>query len=282
MRPRPLAGMTLLLTRPEGRNAESRRALEDLGARVFEEPLTRTSPLPDEEYASFDKALGAIGSYDWVLFTSAEGVRYSLARASETAGRLAVLPDFIPAGVRVAAIGPATAEAVHSAGRKPDLVPSDYRAEGLVEALAEAAGGLRGQRLLLLRAREGRDVIPRDVEAMGGEVDVVPVYRTEGVPDGAARATARLAAGGIDLVVMTSGAAVDELASAMACRPDLKATTRIAAIGPVTAAKARRQGFDVVVEPPRATAASLVLALVSLSGKRERNDRSQEHDEKET
>jgi uroporphyrinogen III methyltransferase/synthase len=261
-----LRGLRILVTRPEGKTGDLCRRLEELGAHVIDEPLTRTAALPESDYAPLDESLENLDRYDWLLFTSDEGVRYCLRRAAERRGTNR-LDALLPATVRVAVIGPRTADAVRDAGRSPDLVASDHHAEGLVQALKSLGESVEGRRFLLVRAARGREVLPNDLRAAGAEVDVVTAYRTEGLPEGATRAAARLSRGEVDLVLATSGAALDELASALACRKDVVERTRVAALGPVTAAHARSLGFEVSFTAESATIDSLVEALAVRFGK---------------
>lgn len=293
----PLAGLRLLVTRPEGRTEEAALRLEALGASVVQEPLTRTLPLSETDSAPLDRALGRLDEYDWIIFTSAEGVRFFLERAAFLRGAPVALGEILPERAMLAAIGPRTAEAARAAGRAPDLVPEEFRAEGLVAAFEAGGQGVAGKRFLLARAREGRAVIPEALAVAGARVDVVPVYRTQGNPEAATRAAARLARGEIDLVIATSGAALEELAKTLgggagaggrsggvgdpaggsgvaAGRPGAGAgatarPVRVAALGPVTAAKAEQLGFEVALVAPSATMDGLVDALVQHCGRRD-------------
>lgn len=263
---RRLDGLSLLVTRPEGKSDGLSDVLIGLGATVRTEALTRTVPLDDAEYAPLDAALAALDRYDWLLVTSAEGVRFCLARGAARGlpGRLDTL---LPPGVRLAAIGSATAAACRAAGRAPDLLPAEFHAEGLVAALAAEPKGLTA-RFLLVRAETARDVLPDTIRAAGGTLDVAPAYRAVTDPAAVARAAAALAAGQVELLVAASGAPLTALAEALpAAGITDPARVRVAAIGPVTAARAAELGMTVALTAPRATLESLVESLVAHRGR---------------
>ncbi len=258
---RPATGLRILLTRPEGTNDEAALRLEALGAHVIVEPLTRTAPLDAAGYGPLDRALERPDDYAWILFTSAAGVRYFLERAGERGAAI------FPPGLRVAAVGPKTAEALAAAGRPADLVPGDYRAEGLAAALTAAGESLAGRRILFVRALEGRNVLIEALEGAGVRVDLAPAYRTVGLPEGATRAAARIARGEVDLVLATSGAALDELASALSCKRELRSDINVAALGPVTAEHARDLGFTVALVAQDATLDGLIESVAAEGGR---------------
>ena len=163
-------------------------------------------------------------------------------------------------GVRLAAIGPGTAEALAAANLVPDLVPPRFVAESLVEALPAAPAGGGGS-VLLVRAAVARDVLPAGLAATGWAVDVVEAYRTEPVP---LDADAARAVAGAEVVTFTSSSTVTNFLAALAQAPAPPAVPPVvAAIGPVTAATAREHGLDVAVEAPVHTIDGLVDALVA-------------------
>lgn len=260
--PPPLLGLRLLVTRPEGKSEGLAEILGGLGARVVVEPLTRTVALGSEEYRPLEAALFRLAEYTAVILTSGEGVR----RLTTQAGRN--LAELIPPAVLLVAIGPATAAACRAAGRSADILPENFNAEGLVTAL-EASVGIAGRRFLLVRAETGRDILPTSVSDAGGRIDVVPAYRTAADTAAAARAAKSLAAGAVDLVVAMSGAALEALAGALAEVNLAPSAVRVAALGPVTAARARQLGFTVALVAPRATVDSLIEALVAARGREE-------------
>lgn len=260
MAPPPLQGLRLLVTRPEGRSEGLAEVLRTLGAVVVIEPLTRTVALEPEEYRPLEAVLFRLGEYDAIILTSGEGVR----RLTSQAGRN--LAELLPAGVLLVAIGPATADACRASGRAADILPEGFNAEGLVAALSRSIG-LRDRRFLLVRAETGRDLLPAAIAEAGGVIDVLPAYRTAADEGAAARAARSLASGEVDLVVAMSGAAVEALTAALPAEGLAPAEVRVAALGPVTAARAAQLGYTVVLTAPRATLESLVDALVAAFGR---------------
>lgn len=263
---RRLDGLSLLVTRPEGKSDGLSDVLASLGATVRTEALTRTAPLAEADYAPLDAALAALDRFDWLLVTSAEGVRFLLLRAAAR-GRPATLDALLPAGLKLAAIGSATAAACRATGRVPDLLPPEFHAEGLVAALAATPGGLAA-RFLLVRAEAAREVLPEAIRTAGGALTVAPAYRTVIDPEAAERAARAVAAGQVDLLVAASGAPLAALAGAL---PEAgvfdPSVVRVAALGPVTAARALELGMTVALTAPRATLENLVESLVAHCGR---------------
>jgi len=170
---KPLFGRRVVVTRAREQQSDFAELLEGYGAEVIRCPTIAF--LPPEDWKALDQSLERIGSYDWVIFTSANGVRSFVGRLREKKGDLGALH-----GVRVATIGPATAATLEEAGLRPDLVPDEYRAEAILEALDR---DLRGMRFFIPRAAEAREVLPAGLRERGAHVDVVAVYRTVQVAD---------------------------------------------------------------------------------------------------
>ena len=164
------------------------------------------------------------------------------------------------AGVRLAAIGPATAQALQDMGLRADFVPDSYVAENAAEGLR--ALGVAGARVLLPRASEARDVLPDALRDAGAQVDVIPVYRTLPSSEGKERVLEALEAGGIDCVTFGSSSTVRNFLAAVGAdtmkrHPEVK----LAAIGPVTARTLRDQGFEPDIQPEEFTIPALVRAV---------------------
>lgn len=253
---RPLFGRRVLVTRAREQASSLTGALEALGAECIEAPAITI--VPPESYEPLDAAIASLGSYDWLVFTSVNGVDHFLARL-QAAGR----DSRALGGRKLAAIGVATAARLRQAGLIADIVPAEFRAEGIVEALA---GHIKpGTRLLVPRAEVARDVLPEKLAEMGAVVDIVTAYRTvSGDSDGPALA-GRLAAGEIDLVTFTSSSTVTNLLRLLGpAGPDLVAKARVVCIGPVTAETCLENGIrpDVIAE--EYTIAGLVKAIGEL------------------
>jgi uroporphyrinogen III methyltransferase / synthase len=240
---RPLFGRRIVVTRAREQASDLAARLRALGAQPIEVPTIRIGA-PADAGEALRKAAAALaaGEYTWVVFTSPRAVEQVMPLLRDAR---------VLAGTGVAAIGPGTAAALRSRGVAADVVPSEYVAESLLEALPAGAG-----RVLLPRAAVARDVLPDGLRARGWEVDVVEAYRTEPeVPSDAARAAAAAA----DAITFTSSSTVTNYL-AVAGRDAVPAL--VACIGPVTAATARSAGLAVDLVADTHTIAGLVAALV--------------------
>jgi uroporphyrinogen III methyltransferase/synthase len=226
----PLFGKRILVTRAREQASALSEQLRVLGADPIEFPTIRIAP-PEDGYAALDEALGDL-SYEWVVFTSANGVAHVFERLAAR-GR-----DARAFGrVKVAAIGPATADALRARGIVADFVPSEFVAEAVAAQFPETVDG---QRILIPRAAEARETLPEIWRAAGATVDVVPAYRTLLETEGADAARAMLANGEIDVITFTSSSTVRNFVTAMDGTP-VPASTLVAAIGPITAETCRER-----------------------------------------
>lgn len=235
---RPLEGRVILVTRPAARGEDLARLLREHGARVEQRPTIDLVPPDDPAPAA--GAISRLRDFDWILFTSSNGVRFFF-------DRLAALGAGPPAPeTRMAAIGPATARELESRGFPPALVPAESRAEGLGEALRGQARP--GARVLLVRPEETRPVLARQLEDLGLRVTGVPFYRN--VPAADVEKVARdVAAGRYDAIVFTAPSTLRRLLDGAGEREAelRRALARIAlvAIGEVTASAIERQSLAV-------------------------------------
>ena len=252
---RPLAGKRILVTRPRAQAPELVDRLAALGAETIEAPAIRIVPPDDAQ--PLDDARAAAPSFDWIVFTSANGVDAFLKRPIARSGGAPAL-----AGVRICAIGPATAARIARYGLSIDLAPSDHRGTGVSRALT-ARRDLRGARILLPRADIARPLLPEALRAAGADVTEVTAYRTVAVPDWPGEAVRDLLLSRrIDAVTFTSASAVRSAVQSLgANRADVLRPTVVAAIGPVTAREARRLGVETTVMPSTYTTQGLARAL---------------------
>jgi uroporphyrinogen III methyltransferase/synthase len=254
MKARPLAGRRILVTRPRAQAARLTGLLEAYGAEAIALPAIEIEP--PEDWRPLDEAIRSVASFRWVVFTSVNGVAAFLARLA-----VAGLDARRLAGGRIAAIGPETAEALRQGGIEPELVPGEYRAEALVEALGSRLD--RGDAVLVVRATEARDVLPRDLEARGIRVTIAPAYRTVFARDGRAEIRALLESRRLDAITFTSSSTVRGflglLGPADAVR--LLDGVVVAAIGPITAETAAEHGLTVSVMPHEYTVPALADAI---------------------
>jgi uroporphyrinogen-III synthase len=253
--PRSLAGRLVVVTRARQQSAALAELLEAAGGRVLAVPTITIEP-PDS-WEPLDGALARLPGYDWVVFTSVNGVAMVRRRLAAHGRGVEAL-----AGPRIAAIGPATAAALQRFGCPVDVTPAEYVAEAL-------ADGLRGQltpgaRVLLARAAEARDVLVRELVTMGAEVDEVPAYRTRPATEGAAALREALGARRVDVVTFTSPSTVKHFAALF--RPGevaaLMTGVVVAVIGPITRAAAAGVGLAARVMPAEYTVPALVRAIV--------------------
>ncbi len=250
----PLAGRTIVVTRPANQARRFIDLLEAAGARVLAAPTIAIEPPPSWE--PLDRALDDAPSFAWVIFTSVNGVamvdrRLRTRRLDWTTLRRS----------RVAAIGPATAEALREHEVRVDVVPGEYRAEGLVERLR---GEIRaGDRVLLPRAAQTRDVLVTELRGMGADVAEVPAYVTRRVEANTRRLRDALASGSVDAVTFTSSSTARNFAELFSDeqRRSWFVGVTVASIGPITAATASEYGLQTSVMPREYTIPALARAI---------------------
>jgi uroporphyrinogen III methyltransferase/synthase len=249
---RPLFGVRVLLSRPHEQAGPLAHRLAELGAEVLRQPAIRIEPPSD--WSRVDAALGRLHTYDWLVFSSVNGVRYLLDRLRETGGDMRRLGT-----VRLAAIGPATADELRRYHLRADLVPPEYRAEALADRLA---GRAAGRRFLLARASRGREVLAERLWRAGGVVDQVVVYRSIDVVEPDPHVAAALAEGRIDWVTVTSSAIARAL---VAMFGDGLRRARLASISPVTSGVLCELGCPPAVEAREYTTEGLLAAIRSVA-----------------
>ncbi len=253
---RPLAGKHVAITRPREQAAGLAERLEALGARVSLLSAIRIAPVEDP--APLDDAIARLSSYDWLVFTSVNGVRAFAERLAATGHTWA------DRGLtRVAAIGPATAQALTDAGVTVDLTPDEYVAEGILEGL----GMVAGQRLLLARADIARRSLAEGLRLRGAEVDEVTAYRTIAEPVAPDLLRHVLVNDRVDAITFTSSSTVRGLLEGLsAAGRDPRVAldgVALAAIGPITAATLREHGLTPAFVAEEYTIPGLTSALVA-------------------
>ncbi len=246
----PLSSRTIVVTRPKAQAAELADSLKALGADVRLIPTIAIEPPSDP--APLEFAARGETVYDWVIFTSANGVG-ALREAADRAG--IGLGRVVGVG-RVCCIGPATARAAEGAGLVVSVIPYRYSAEALVETL-EATTALAGARVLLPLADGARDVLPAELRRRGTIVDAVTAYQTVPVTRVGGEASSDLL-NGVDMVTFASPSAVRGFHALINGR----AVIPVAVIGPITASTARDLGYDVTVQAEEFTVVGLVEAIL--------------------
>lgn len=245
---KPLLSKRIVVTRPQAQAAGFCQKLADAGAIPIPFPTIRITAMPDTR--RLDAALQRLHEYDWVVFTSVNGVAFCWDRLPATTSAR------WPASVQVAAIGPATAQALRDRGVVPDLVPDEF----IAERIAEGLGDVAGQAVLLLRAEAARKTLAVRLVHRGAQVDEIPVYRTmlETPPP---EAFAALDAG-VDVLTFTSSSTVRHFAALVQDRaPRSVQQAMVACIGPITAETARSLGYDVATVADEYTTDGLLRAL---------------------
>ncbi len=253
-RTRPLFGRRLLVTRPAGQAEPLVAELGALGAEVSCQPAIEI--LPPADWAVVDKTIEQVGEFDWLVFSSANGVRFFLDRLLQLGHDLRSL-----GGVRLAVIGPATAHTLAQYHLHVDCQPDEYRAEALAEVLAAEASK---QKFLLVRASRGREVLAERLQAAGGNVEQTIVYRSVDVQQADPQITQAMAAGQIDWVTVTSSAIARSLVDLFGTQ---LGQAKLAAISPLTAAVLIKAGYPPHAVATEYTSDGLVEAILRREGK---------------
>ena len=259
---RPLFGKRIVVTRTREQASELVAQLEEVGAECLEYSTINVEPL--ESYALLDEELERINEYHWLVFTSLNGVRYFFERLFAKGMDARNLK-----GPSIAVVGRSTANLLRQYGLRADLVPQQFTAEGLAEALLNT--GVGGRNILIARAKAGREILPETLRGAGGQVMVVPVYQNTPPPGARAALLADLAAGRIDAVTFTSSSTVKNFLDMIGAASHeelakLLQGVRIAAIGPITGKTVSDYGLTVDIQPEQYTIEALVSAMVAYYG----------------
>ncbi|MCP9455394.1 MAG: uroporphyrinogen-III C-methyltransferase [Nitrospira sp.] len=253
---KPLFGKRILITRAQEQASELAEWLVSYGAEPVEAPTIQI--LPPEDWSPVDRAIRSLSCYDWVIFTSVNGVIQFMTRVWNCGFDARCL-----AGRQICCIGPRTAHELEKFGVKADVIPTEYQAEGILEALKES--NVQSVRVLIPRAEVAREVLPDTLRARGAHVDVVPVYRTV-VPNGTGESWKRLLGEGrVDVVTFTSSSTVRNFVTMIGGKEQAVSLLRsvvVAVIGPITAKTAEEMGLTVSVMPETNTIPALVNAIV--------------------
>jgi uroporphyrinogen III methyltransferase/synthase len=252
---RSLFGKRVLVTRPRHQSADLVSRLEELGATVLVWPVVEIREPAD--WGPADRALDNLSRSQWLVFTSANGVHAVVRRLRQRGRDLRAL-----GGLRLAAIGPGTADALRGYWLEPDVVPAEYRSEALAAALRDL---VRGQRVLLARADRGREVL-RDELAAVAEVEQVAVYSQVDAAEIEPGLLDRLRRGEIDYVTLTSSNIARGLARLLdeRCKEQIAAgAVKLVSISPVTSAAVRELGLPVAMEAAIYTTEGIVACLVA-------------------
>ena len=251
---RPLWGKRFLILRPQAQAASLSLPLEELGAAVVTSPTVKIDPL--ENWEAVDKLIAQLAAFDWLVFTSANGVAYFFQRLRDLGKDARSL-----AGVRLAVIGPATAEELKTRGLNADCVAEPHTSAGLMRAL-ESAGPIRGRKFALARSSRATRELVEGLIAKGAEVTELTIYRASPLKLASAAREAVLA-GNIDAAIFTSADTFENFLSSFDAQ-ERRAIERleIISIGPITSRAIKRAGFKVGCEAASHTTEGLVCALL--------------------
>ena len=250
-----LRGKRILVTRARSQALSLVQRIESLGGEVVEFPTIEIRP--PESYGPLDQAIKQIASYDWLIFTSANGVEQFLNRFEKLGKNIADL-----AGIEVGAIGPETAKRLTAAHIQPSLVPKQYQAEGILEALISET--VLGKGILIPRAAKARDILPETLRQWGARVDVVEAYQTVLPQIDVSALCQLLREGTIDMVTFTSSSTVTNFAAMLRDQdlPRLLSRAVIVCIGPITRKTVEDLGMRSEVVSEEFTIPGLVSAMV--------------------
>jgi uroporphyrinogen III methyltransferase/synthase len=262
----PLAGRTVIITRARAQAAEFAFELERLGARVVACPTIEI--VEPESYEPLDRAIANLVSYDWLIFTSVNGVEHFLRRLEARGLETGELDS-----LKVCAIGEATALSLHDARVHVDVVPEQFKAEGVFAALESFLGGpeyFAGLRFLIPRAAVARDYLPRALAEAGAQVEVVTAYRTvRPQMEMRGRVAALLAGGAVDCITFTSSSTVSNFAQLFEKTNlrELLSGVAVACIGDITSGTAADYGLRTDIQPAEFTVPALAQAIADYYAK---------------
>ena len=253
--PGVLKGKRILVTRARSQALSLVRTIESLGGEVVEFPTIEIRP--PESYDPLDQAIHRITSYDWLIFTSVNGVDQFLKRFEKLGKNIVDL-----AGIHVAAIGPETAKRLTEAHIAPNLVPKQYQAEGILEALIPE--NLSGKKVLIPRAAKARNILPETLRQWGARVEVVEAYETVLPRTDVLGLCKLLREGRIDMIAFTSSSTVTNFATLLRDQdlPTLLSGVVIACIGPITRQTVEELGMRPAIVSKEFTIPGLVNAMV--------------------
>lgn len=259
----PLRGCTVVVTRSEHQSGALAIPLRKLGARVIAFPVIET--VEPADWTAADRAITELDSYDWTVFTSANAVDRFIERIERLGYSVALLRE-----TKIAVVGSATARRLAAHDVQPDVVPGDFRAEGLI-AEFERLGVADGCRVLIPRALQAREILPEALRKRGCTAEVVPVYRTvSATPE--SRLLDIFRQGEADVITFTSPSTFTSFAGILKGAgldlDTLMADVMCASIGPVTSTAIRAAGYDVACEAEESTVDGLISAILHCAGGR--------------
>ncbi|MGH7259704.1 MAG: uroporphyrinogen-III C-methyltransferase [Nitrospiraceae bacterium] len=253
---KPLFGKRVLVTRAREQAGGLSKLLAEAGAEPVECPTIQI--VPPASWAELDEAIADLRKYQWLVFTSMNGVKPFMERLQRQG-----LDSRAVTGLRLGCIGPRTAEALAAYGLRADVIPAEYQAEGLIAAMK--AAGVNGQRVLIPRASVAREILPDQLRALGADVRVVTAYRTVRPSVEADRVKEQLRTRALHVLTFASSSTVRNFIGLFGSREELQRLTAgavVACIGPITAKTAAEEGLTVSITAAENTIPALVDAIV--------------------
>ncbi len=260
---KPLFGTTIAVTRSHDQADTFSRKLIECGATVISFPVIEI--VPPASWSELDTALNSIARYDWIVFTSVNAVTFFMKRLKHLGKDVRALQN-----VRICAVGPSTGENLERYGVKADVIPAEFKAEGVVDAFRNES--IKGKKVLFPRAKEARELIPQKLRDRGAEVTVVTAYENVKPVAEIKNINKLLADKKITAVTFTSSSSVRNFAELIGHRenPSLMENVVVACIGPVTARTAEEYGMLADIVPKEYTIPAFVDALVDFFSKKVR------------
>jgi uroporphyrinogen III methyltransferase / synthase len=265
---KPLFGKGVVITRPEKQADDLARLLIKEGANPIHFSTIKIVPPPG--WRALDAAIKKLEDYDWLIFTSANGVAYFFERLFAKNKDIRDLK-----GVKICCIGPATAKQVEGKGIRVDLVPKKFISEGILESFSGI--NLRGKKILIARAAKARDVLLDGLKKSGANVDVVAAYETVNSGKKKNELEELFKENQVDVITFTSSSTVNNFVKIMGRNFSLPKDIKIACIGPVTEATAARAGFSVDIHQEEYTMEGLVGALIDYFEKKPASRKTREN-----
>lgn len=255
---RPLFGKRILVTRTREQASDLVADLEDNGADCIE--FATISIEPPDSWDDFDQDLEQIESFDWLLFTSINAIKYFFNRLFEKGMDVRDLK-----GPKIGVVGTTTAEVLKTYGIAVDLLPEEFTGEGLAKTLVDK--GVEGQKILIPRALKAREILPETLREAGAEVKVSPVYQNVRPEGRTEKLRKEFEDQQIDVITFTSSSTVDNFLHMLNAKDedelhDLLKDVKIAAIGPITAKTAQKNGLEIHIQPETYTIPALVDSIL--------------------
>lgn len=261
---KPLFGKKIIVTRSREQASDFSVLLEKYGAEPIEFPTIET--VPPRDWKEVDRAIKKLSTYEWAIFTSVNGVKYFIERLKKHGKDIREFK-----GVKICAIGPATAKAIEDLGIQVDLVPKEYRAEAIIAGLGK--NKIKGKRFLLPRALKAREVLPEEIKRLGGKIDVLTAYRTIKPKEKTDEIRKMFQEKAIDVVTFTSSSTVENFVS-MFKKGEAAALLQnvvVASIGPITKDTASTLGIKTDIISKKYTIPALADEIVNYFKKQEGN-----------